>query len=169
MELAKAIEQMKSYASKNKAAHDVFTQFGTRHRTRNQITVKGLALAMRRSGFNHDAQEYARVIELLGAVGLGQVRHTKSGNVIGVFGIKQTLQSIGRAVIDGERTIKNFAPRNKYSPIKESLKTLREEPKAKQVIETQVASIDSLIREILGLDTVSAEKRVKVVRELLEK
>lgn len=162
MDPKKAIETLKTIAKTNKAASDLFHDFALRERTRGQLTVRALSMRMQKQGFNHSTKEYADVLKALADCGFGQIKTNRRGNVVGLFGIKTTLQSIGNMVVGKSRELKNFAPRNKYSPL-----PVTQEPK-EEVIQA-LSSVDRLVRSILEDGTIPAERRIEAARALMEK
>lgn len=164
----KAIQTLKTLAATNKTANDVFHEMALRERTRNQITVRGLALRMARAGFKHDLAAYRMVIKAMADCGFGVAKYNKTGEIVGVHGIKTTLQSIGRAVIDGASDLKNVGNRNKYSPIKMSNDPVpaRTEMQKAQVAFDLSKSAD-LVKRILDSDTPS-ERKLELLNVLMK-
>lgn len=176
MELARAIEILKNMATTNKAANDVFHDFATRERARGQVTLRALTLRMKKEGFNHDAKAYAQVLKSLADCGFGDLRMNKRGNVIGVFGIRTTLQSIGKAIIGRTEKVIKYAPRNKYSPLKSepvpepALDPKKIEPReAKREILRALSGVDNLVRAILNDTSIPTDRRVEAAMVLLQK
>lgn len=176
MEHTKAIEVLKSLATKNTAANDVFHDFATRERARGQVTLRALILRMKKQGFSHDPKAYASILKALADCGFGELRTNRAGNIIGVFGIRVTLQSIGAAVIGRETQVIKYAPRNKYSPLKAEtkpepeLKPKKVEPReAKREILRALSGVDNLVRAILDDPSIPTDRRVEAALVLLQK
>lgn len=161
MDPKKALEALKMISKTNKAASDLFHDFALRERTRGQLTVRAVSLRMQKQGFKHESKEYADVLKALADCGFGQIKTNRRGNVVGLFGIKATLQSIGQAVVGKGARLQNYAPRNKYSPIPVS-----QAPK-EEVIQA-LSSVDRLVRSILEDGTIPAERRIEAARALMK-
>lgn len=112
-----AIEVLKEEAKKNPVANAVFHVFATRQRTRQVLTVDGLTQRMKAEGFSHKHSDYEPILKLLADLGFGTLQMGRGGRIEGLKDIKKTLQSIGSAACDKPGTIKNFAPRAKYSQV----------------------------------------------------
>jgi hypothetical protein len=155
----KAIETLKSLAKRSQAASDVFHEMAMRERTRNQITIRALALRMSKAGFKHPQSEYEVVLKALADCGFGNLKYSKRGRVTSVVGIQTTLQSIGKAVVQGADMLKNNAIRNKYSPIRITNDPVpaRTEPQKQQVIRDLAKSAD-LVKAILDADAPKEQK-----------
>lgn len=175
MEHAKAIAMLKSAAAKSQPIHDMFIDFGTRERARGQVTVRAFYNRMKKAGFTHSALQYADGLKVLAECGFGEIRYTKRGNVLGLFGIRTTLMSIGHAVVGRKGQLSNYAPRHKYSPLPATIPpqpiladksvTTRE---AKREVLKALSGVDNLVRSILSDTTIPAERRIEAARALLQ-
>jgi hypothetical protein len=126
MDKARAIEVLKQAANKNKTANDVFHDFALRERARSQVTVRALFNRMKKAGFDYTSNDYASVLKLMSECGFGELRTNKRGSIVGLFGVSTALQSIGQAVVGGKREpLRNYAPRNKYSPLPPSAEPIK--------------------------------------------
>jgi hypothetical protein len=162
MELNKAIEALRKYATDNKMAHDTFAHLAMRQRLRPYLTVRALQIGLMRDGFKYSVKECETFIARLHKAGLGDLKSTRSGRVIAIYGLKHRLSDLGAAVIGKGDKIRGVAPRHKYSPIPASLAEVKQDTVA------EVAQgVASLVRSILADSTVSPEKRVRAARELL--
>lgn len=118
MDTKKMIETLRNDAAKDKVLDEVLHVFATRERTRFILTVHGLMQRMKREGFEHGYEEYAKILKHLGALGLGQVIHDSKGRVIALKEIKITLQSLGKAVYaKGESNLESYRKRNKFQKV----------------------------------------------------
>jgi hypothetical protein len=118
---------------------------------------------MKKAGFTHSSAQYADGLKLLAECGFGELKYNKRGNVVGLFGVKTTLASIGQAVVGKKTQLKNYAPRNKYSPIPAS-PTAQE----KREVLKALSGVDNLVRSILSDTTIPAERRIEAARALLQ-
>lgn len=172
----KAIETLKAMAQKNKAANDMFHDFALRERARGQVVVRSFNNRMKAQGFTHAPQEYGDVLKAMAECGFGDIKYNRVGNVIGLFGIKTTLSSIGQAIVGKRGVLTNYAPRNRYSPLKadptpeikleERKPTPREE---KREILLTLSGVPNLAKAILEDTSVPSDNRVNAVLALLHK
>lgn len=162
MELNKAIESLKKYASENKMAHDTFAHLAMKQRMRPYLTVRALQIGLLRDGFKYSIKDCETFIARLSKVGIGELKSTRGGRVVAIHGLKHRLSDLGAAVIGKGEQIRNVAPRHRYSPVPASLAAVKQDTVA------EVAQgVASLVRSILADSTVSPEKRVRAARELL--
>lgn len=175
MEHAKAIAMLKSAASKSQPISDMFHDFATRERARGQVTVRAFYNRMKKAGFTHSSMQYADGLKVLAECGFGELKYNKRGNIIGLFGIRTTLASLGHAVVGKKGQLSNYAPRHKYGPIAVSKVpepvltpvpvTTRE---AKREVLKALSGVDNLVRSILSDTTIPAERRIEAARALLQ-
>ena len=174
MDKQKAIETMRKAAYKSKAIHDMFLDFATRERARGQVTVRAFYNRMKKHGFKHGSTEYADGLRVLAECGFGELRLNKRGNVVGLFGIRTTLQSLGQTVVGQRGDLRNYGPRSKYSPIKadvpvERLVEHKQDPREeKREVLKALSGVDQLVRSILSDTTIPAERRIEAARALLQ-
>lgn len=176
MEHAKAIAMLKSAAAKSPAINDMMHDFATRERARGQVTVRALYNRMKKQGFEHNSLSYAEGLMVMSQAGFGDLRTNKRGGVIGLFGVRTTLASIGEAVVGKKGQLRNYAPRNKYSPIPVSSTTSKPALKmsqmtsheAKREVLKALSGVDNLVRSILSDTTIPAERRIEAARALLQ-
>lgn len=176
MEHAKAITMLKSAAAKSQAIHDMFIDFGTRERARGQVTVRAFYNRMKKAGFTHSSAQYADGLKVLAECGFGELKYNKRGNIVGLFGIRTTLASLGHAVVGKKGQLSNYAPRHKYSPVMVPSET--SEPilkvsqmtshEAKREVLKALSGVDNLVRSILSDTTIPAERRIEAARALLQ-
>lgn len=164
MDKAKAIEVLKQAANKSQAISDMFHDFATRERARSQVTVRSFYNRMKKHGFKHGPQDYADGLKVLAECGFGEIRTNKRGNVVGLFGVRTTLESIGKAVVGKKNELSVFVPRHKYSPII----VTPYEANDKRVVMKTLSGVDNLVRSILGDTSIPAERAVAAVRALLQ-
>lgn len=122
------IQAMKEYATKNKVFDAVCHMWAFRKRARRQVTIAGLAYAMKKEGFKaYSKQELSDILLFLSKIGVGKLRN----NGKELVGIDFSLQSLGKAAITGKETKlgKISAPAMKFKkvtpvidPVKESEK-----------------------------------------------
>lgn len=175
MEHAKAIAMLKSAAAKSTAINDMMHDFATRERARGQVTVRALYNRMKKQGFTHNSRSYAEGLMVMSQAGFGELRTNKRGAVVGLFGVRTTLASIGEAVVGKRNQLRNYAPRNKYSPLPATIPpqpvltpapvTTRE---AKREALKALSGVDNLVRSILSDTTIPAERRIEAARALLQ-
>ncbi len=175
MEHAKAIAMLKQAASKSQAIHDMFIDFGTRERARGQVTVRAFYNRMKKAGFTHSSVQYADGLKVLAECGFGELKYNKRGSIVGLFGIKTTLASLGHAVVGKKGELKNYYSRNKYSPIpvpKQPEPVLTPAPvtqrEAKREVLRALSGVDNLVRSILSDTTIPADRRIEAARALLQ-
>lgn len=164
MDKAKAIEACKQAAKTNQAINDMFHDFALRERARGQITVRAFYNRMKKQGFEHNSLDYAEGLKLLAECGFGELRRGKKGSVIGLFGVKTALQSLGQVVVGKRRELKNYAPRAKYSPIAVSTPPVS----VKAQVLQDLSGVDNLVRAILQDDSIPPMKRIDAARLLLD-
>lgn len=110
------IQALKNEAKTNPVAASVFTVWGSRHRARNQVTIQALSYRMKDSGFQYEASDYVKVLKVLITLGLGTPM-TVGGRLVGIRDVKMTLQSIGKAAMQGGESLEMFKRRNRYSKL----------------------------------------------------
>lgn len=176
MDHTKAIMTLKQAATKSQAINDMFHDFAMRERARGQVTVRAFYNRMKKQGFNHTSTQYADGLKVLAECGFGELRRNKRGNVVGLFGVKTTLASIGQAVVGKKGQLKNWGPRNKYSPVMGTYKepdqpvldTYKDPREAKREVLKALSGVDNLVRSILSDTTIPAERRIEAARALLQ-
>jgi len=161
------IEKLRDLAESNQTAHDMFVNFALRQRARGQITVAALHQKMHREGFNHSRQDYAVVLVRLQELGIGELVRSSRGRLIGINKISIKLQDLGRAVIEDQGSVRNHAPRSRYSPV-----PLTASPPIPPVAPTPtvpgpLTRMATLIGAILDERSIAAESRIKAVQYLL--
>lgn len=120
MDISKAIETLRKEAEKNTAVKDVLKMWAGRERARGQVTLRALTQRMvNEENKKHDPAEYAKLLKLLGNLGLGQLKYDRTGEVLGIFNVQAKLQSIGQAALGKGKSIEAFKQRAKYKPIDE--------------------------------------------------
>ncbi len=117
MNQKEAIERVRQEASKNPAVNAVLHVWAMRQRARSQVTIRALAKTMQKEGFEFPVQDYARVVHLLAANGLGHLQRGPKGKVTGLSGIKVTLQSLGMAACGQGVTLKTFNQRTHFAKV----------------------------------------------------
>jgi predicted ABC-class ATPase len=93
--------------------------FSKRQRARNQVTVRALALRMKEEGYDHSAEDYAKVLKAMADAGLGQLKFDRTGEVIALVNVQTTLQSVGQAVIGKAKNLQEFKQRRKFKDFEE--------------------------------------------------
>lgn len=164
MNNVKAIEVLKQAANKSQAIDAMMHDFALRERARSQVTLRAFYNRMKKAGFKHSSQDYAEGLKILAECGFGELRYNKRANVVGLFGVRTTLQSIGQAVIGKKRELKNYAPRNKYSPLKAEIV---KQVDAKQAVIKSLGGVEKLVRTILNDTSVDADTRVQAALVLM--
>lgn len=174
MENKKAIEVLKQAASKSQAIHDLFIDFGARERARGQVTVRAFYNRMKKQGFKHTSAEYADGLKVLAECGFGELKYNKRGNIVGLFGVRTTLASIGEAVVGKKGQLKNWGPRHKYSPISSEPQTSQlmvfnpaNRDEKREVLKA-LSGVDNLVRTILNDTSVDADTRVRAALVLMQ-
>lgn len=133
------VDALRKHASINKCFNDVCHLFALRQRSRRNITVHGLKLAMTSAGFDYSRDELKDVLTFLSKQGIGTLQTSRSGMVKGLLDIRMTLQSIGEAAVSKQDQVQfkpNKAPRAKFDTLAKEVekvhkKTIIEEaPKA---------------------------------------
>lgn len=116
------IAAIRANLNHNQALQSVMLQFASRQRTRSSLTVNGLVLSMKKEGFSFSKEHYQNILKILADNGFGHLKYSKTGKPIALTDIKITLQSIGKAVLQGETKLQSFRPANKFVPLNESPK-----------------------------------------------
>lgn len=175
MDHTKAIMTLKQAATKSQAIQDMFLDFAMRERARGQVTVRAFYNRMKKQGFNHTSAQYADGLKVLAECGFGEIRRNKRGNIVGLFGLKTTLASLGRAVVGKKGELRNFARRNKYSPVAVSpmpqpeLVRIKPTPRdEKREVLKALSGVDQLVRTILNDTSVDADTRVQAALVLMQ-
>ncbi len=124
------IETLKSEASTNPAFNAVCHVFALRERARHQVTVQALHYRMLKEGFNYPKPKYEEIIKILGSLGFGQVKYNKRAEVIGLYEVKSTLQSIGKAALGGDSKLKSYKQRHKFTDLPLQSKKVTTKPES---------------------------------------
>lgn len=111
------IEALKAKAKEDPAYHAVFLKFAMRERSRNQVTIRNLTLSMQKESYNFPTTKYQEVLKFLASMGFGRVVEDRKGNLKGLYDISITLQSIGKAALEQNSSLKQFKRPNRYSKI----------------------------------------------------
>lgn len=104
--------------------------FAERERTRQQITMANLVIAMAKEGKTFSKDEYIDALKFMADLGLGHLE-VRKGKVKALINIKTTLQSIGQAAIAQRDRLDPFRPKTiftKLPPIVEKPQTKVEMP-----------------------------------------
>ena len=117
MEKKQVVETLKKTTEKSKAVRDVMTSWALRERTRNVVTVEALAQRMKKEGFDHPQHEYAALLRQLSNLGLGKLETSASGKVKALKDVRLTLQSIGKAAVGEDTSLRGWRPRNRFGQL----------------------------------------------------
>lgn len=139
MDKQKVIEVLKQECERNKIFNAVMHVCALRKRARSSITVTGLAIRMRKEGFNYVPSDYSATLKILASVGLGTAKANSRGKVVALTNINVSLQSIGRAALGKSNSFIPYmdSPQPTYSnlvplsskPVVEAPKKPQAEPK----------------------------------------
>lgn len=130
MNSTQVVETLRKEAATNSAFNAVCHVFALRQRARHQVTIQSLHYRMLKEGFSYPKTSYQQIIKMLGDLGFGAVKYDKRGEPIGIFGVNNTLQSIGKAALGGESKLKGYKQRHRYSDLPAVLNpTKKVEPK----------------------------------------
>lgn len=111
------IKTLQDKRSQDPVMDAVLHTFASRQRARNIVTLAALYQRMKEEGFKYDEAEYARVLKMLGELGLGKVDFDSKGRIRSLKDIKVTLQSIGLAAVGQSTTMDQAHRRNRFQKI----------------------------------------------------
>ncbi len=122
--------RLKGEAEINPAFAAVCLAWSMRERTRRQVMLSTLVVAMAAEGYNFAKEEYAKVLEFMASVGLGRLERDSKGRIRGLKDITVTLQSIGLASVSNKALIR-FNPPKPFTRLRElPAGTIKQLPKA---------------------------------------
>lgn len=104
------VQRLKNEAENNKVFKAVCHLFVNRERTRQQITMPTLRLAMAREGHYYDKEAYIAILKFMASLGLGTLDKDFSGDIRALKDIRFTLQSIGDAALSKGEMLQTFVP-----------------------------------------------------------
>lgn len=107
------VQELKSKADRDPAFKAVFTKFGARQRSRNQVTIRALMLSMQKDGFNFPLTKYQEILKFLSELDIGTLSVDRKGQIRALVNVRLTLQSIGQAVIE-KSDLKPFKQAYRY-------------------------------------------------------
>lgn len=145
MKAYEVIQKLKQIGTENPAAHAMFSVWAKRQRARHQVTMQSLLARMALEGYKYEPKDYATVLEILADLGFGTLERGKQGDVVALWGIRTTLQSIGKAAVGESVNFKTFKQRQKYIPLTHVKKQVI--TPTKQVISRQSMSLTIYIND----------------------
>lgn len=89
--------EVRNKAKTDPILHAVCEVFAKRQRARAHVTLDHLTRTMRINGAPYARSQYAGVLKFLSSLGVGTLKHNKSGELISLSDIKYKLQAIGKA------------------------------------------------------------------------
>lgn len=111
------VQRLQTEAASNKVFKAVCQLFINRERTRQQVTVPTMRLAMAREGHHYTKDECIDILKFMANLGLGTIDKDYSGEVRALKDIKFTLQSIGDAALHKGERLQNFAPAPEFKEL----------------------------------------------------
>lgn len=111
------ISKLRDQAKKDQAFSAVCAVFALRERTRQQVTMHTLKDTMQKKGFNFSDEQLSTVLSFLAANGIGKIDSSPKGKVKALKDIKITLQSIGKAALNGDNKISPFKVATRYDAL----------------------------------------------------
>lgn len=113
------IETLRTQATSDPVTNAVLHMWALRKRTRNEVTINGLASKMKKEGFHHSRDQYVPLLRLMSTLGLGKLQTNHRGRVVALKQVETTLQSLGRAVLDGKQpsVLRHTRKKNRFAPI----------------------------------------------------
>lgn len=145
---ADQIVALKKEAQSNKVFNAVCYAFALRKRTRQQITIPGLRLKMKKEGFEFSSHEYEKVLQTLASMGFGTLVKTPEGKIKALVNIKVTLQSIGQIAVAKRDVLEARKAHMKFEPLKAGPKQVIDKP---QVIDVRpVVDATSITAQVNG-------------------
>lgn len=111
------IKALQDQRTKDPVLDAVCTVFAARQRARDRVTMQALRERMKKEGFLYADADYARILKLLGTLGLGRIHADHKGRVIALSDIKVTLQSVGMAAVGQATVMDRHWKRNKFQKI----------------------------------------------------
>lgn len=154
MDAERALDYLRKEARSNKAVKDVFTVFAARQRSRNKLSLRSLVLRMNQEGYDYTTAEYADVMGVIAAAGIGKPRKDTNGRVTSISGITVDLKSLGASVIGDSKDLKEFQQRRKYQNIEGAAEVVKASPDAVKIYPIRKASTVSITLNINGKDLV---------------
>jgi hypothetical protein len=116
MEMSQIIDNLKKEANNNSVAKDIFEYFCSRERARQTLTVDALYKRMTLEGIKHSRYEYAAVISVLSALGIGKLNKDLKGRVKGLTNVNYTLKSVGEAALGKINTLESSIVSERTGP-----------------------------------------------------
>lgn len=92
-------DTLKTKVKTDPCFHAVMQQWTKRERSRSQVTVAGLMLHMRKTGYNYPKSRYQEVIKFLADAGMGKLIKSRTGQVKSMDDVRYSLQSIGTSAL----------------------------------------------------------------------
>lgn len=113
------IETLRAQATSDPVTNAVLHMWALRKRSRNEVTINGLAAKMKKEGFKHGRDEYIPLLRLMSKLGLGKLQVNQKGRVTALKQVETTLQSLGRAVVDVKQpaALRRMKKKNHFAPI----------------------------------------------------
>lgn len=111
------IEKLQAEAKKSEVAKDLFLAWTVRQRARQVVGLAPLYKRMTADGFTYTWDEYGSVLKFLASVGIGRLDLDPKGKLRGLKDIKLSLQSVGRAAIDGSLSVEALKRRATFGKL----------------------------------------------------
>lgn len=124
------VDSLRDLAGKNAAFNAIAHTWAMRERTRHQVTVHALDLAMTKEGFSFTREDYRSVLAKLAAMKLGTLQRDSKGTITGLKGVNYTLQSLGLASLSKKNSLRRSTVKTPFT----SLQIPKENIKEKAVI-----------------------------------
>lgn len=112
---AQITQALKQGASANKNINNVCLVFAMRERTRFQVTVGSLRLAMAQEGYMMTVKDIEEVLIFFASVGIGKLHYNNKKRLTGLVEVKWTLQSIGRAALGEAVSVARAERQRRYA------------------------------------------------------
>lgn len=117
MKLETIVPVLRTEAASNPVMNDVMSLFASRQRARQEVTLRALYYKMYKEGFSHRREAYAQVLQRLAELGVGEIQKNYRGRIVALKNVRITLQSLGKAVLQGGMVLRTMRRRNRYQSL----------------------------------------------------
>lgn len=111
---AQITESLHKAASTNKVIHDICFVFAMRDRTRFQVNVGPLRLAMARAGYHLTVKEIEEALVFFASLGIGKLAYDNKKRLKGLVEVRWTLQSIGKTALGEDQKVTRSHQQRRY-------------------------------------------------------
>lgn len=124
------IDKLRTEGKSNPAAGAVFLVWSQRQRARASVTLSALYATMKEEGFPISTDKLQGVLAFVASLGLGTLVKNHKGQIIALTNVRNTLQSIGEAAMNGSPKLASFNQRVRFTALPAATKAEISIPKA---------------------------------------